>query len=278
MLTLKQKSCEWMLVATLAALLAVALLGPAITQPVHQHAFADQRLWASVPHAMDVLSNGAFALFGMWGLVKLMALMRRVEPNAQHALAALFFTGLIVTAAASTWYHLQPDDAGLGVDRLGMVVAFAGLLGLAVAGRAGHAAGAITAGVVLLLAPLSIWLWLASANVLPWLVVQFGGMLIILILAFVKPLPRTGGLAVRWGVVVAIYAIAKLFEMADHDVYSLTHEVVSGHSLKHLIASLAAWPVIAALPSASASAHVPAGVLAENTGRIRVAISNIKAS
>ena len=282
MVTLKQKSCAWMLVATLAASVAVALFGPVITQPAHQHAFADQRIWAGIPHAMDVLSNIAFAVLGSWGLVKLLVVMRRVKHDAEHALAALFFIGLIVTAAASTWYHLQPDDAGLGVDRMGMVVAFSGLLGLAVAGRAGRVAGATTAGTVLLMAPLGIWYWLVSENVLPWLVVQFGGMLIILMLAFVKPLADGGGLAVRWGVVVAVYAIAKWLEMADHEVYNLTHEVVSGHSLKHVVASLAAWPVIAAISATKQSVGMPtpaaASVHAEKTGRIHVAISNIKAS
>ena len=88
-----------------------------------------------------------------------------------------------MTAAASGIYHWRPDDAGLVIDRLGMVVVFAGLLGLAAADRAGPRAGVLLAVVVLLLGPLSVWTWSATGNVLPWVVVQFGGMLLVLWLA-----------------------------------------------------------------------------------------------
>ena len=97
-----------------------------------------------------------------------------------------------------------------------MVMAFAGVLGLAVAGRISYRAGIALTAVVLLLGPMSIWFWLSSANVLPWLVIQFGGMAIILWMASSKPLVKT--LTVRWGVVIAVYAIAKLFEAADHQI------------------------------------------------------------
>ena len=41
-------------------------------------------------------------------------------------------------------------------------------------------------------------------------------------------------------VAVAIYAVAKLAEMLDAQVYALGH-LVSGHTLKHLLAALAVW-------------------------------------
>lgn len=247
----KLKTQEAVLLAAVLGLAALALFGPIVTQPAHQHAFADQRAWAGLPFAMDVLSNLSFALWGLVGGLGLLGVLKRCKPTAEHLLAGLFFTGLVVTAAASSWYHLQPDDAGLGVDRLGMVIAFAGLLGLAVAGRITHRAGACVAAAVLLLGPLSVWFWLASGNVLPWLVLQFGGMALILWMAFIEPL--VSALAVRWGTVVAVYAIAKLLEVADHQVYELTSHGISGHTLKHLVASFAAWPPLMAIGSAYAT-------------------------
>ena len=246
----KLKKLEMTLLIVMLGLLATAIFGPAITQPAHQHAFADQRMWAGIPFAMDVLSNLSFAAWGIAGLMCLFGLAQRTERamNAEHALAAVFFAGLVCTAAASSWYHLQPDDASLGVDRLGMVIAFAGLMGLAVAGRISHRAGGWAAGAVLLLGPLSVWFWLVSGNVLAWLVIQFGGMGLMLWMATMKPL--SGAFAIRWGAVVAIYAIAKLLEMADHQIYDLTSHIVSGHSLKHLVASFAAWPVLVVLTAA----------------------------
>lgn len=244
-----EKTERSLLVAVLL-LLAVAIFAPPVAQPVHQHAFADPRGWGQIPCALNVLSNLPFALWGAAGLgllARRRALASPVTPVniAQGRLAVLFFTGLLLTAAASGIYHWRPDDAGLVMDRLGMVVAFAGLLGLAGADRASPRAGVLLAVAVLLLGPLSVWTWSATGNVLPWVLVQFGGMLLVLALACLKPLP--GALAVRWGVVIMIYAAAKLFEMADQAVYSATSQLISGHSLKHVVASCAAWPVVAAL-------------------------------
>jgi hypothetical protein len=240
----KIEKTERGLLIAVASLFAVAILGPEVMQPMHQHGFADQRLWGSVPCAADVLSNLPFAL---WGLAGLMILQVVNLKRTILGLSTLFFIGLIVTAFASAWYHLQPDNDGLAIDRLGMTVAFAGLLGLAAADRASLRAGVILSGLTLALGSLSVWAWSTSNNVLPWLVLQFGGMALIIWLAS-RPIPSTNGaLAIRWGVVILIYAAAKVLELADHAVYDLTSQFISGHSLKHIVASFAAWPVVSAL-------------------------------
>ena len=231
-------------------LLLLSIFGPVVAQPGHLHDFADQGVLWGVPHALDVLSNLPFAV---WGVVGLLCLVGQKGWNSLSGMAvvqglsALFFVGLLITAGVSAYYHWAPDTARLGLDRLGMVVAFAGLLGLAAAGRVGARAGVALTAVVLALGPISVGVWLASGNVLPWAALQFGGMAILVWLAWLAPLP--GALAVRWGVVIAIYALAKVLEQADPFIYQLSSGVVSGHSLKHVVASLAAWPVVAALLS-----------------------------
>ncbi len=239
---------EWGLLLVFVALGALAVFGPPLVQPGDQHAFADQALWGGIPHALDVLTNLPFALLGLAGLWRLVPLFSRSNTaiaQSQLATGALFFVGLLVTAAGSAYYHWAPDDASLAVDRLGMVVAFAGLLALAVADRVSARAGLVTAPLLLLAGATSVWAWAASGNVLAWAVVQFGGMLVLLWLARCQPLP--GALAVRWGWVLVFYAVAKGLELADHQVYELTAGWVSGHNLKHVMASLAAWPVLYAL-------------------------------
>jgi hypothetical protein len=236
---------EMRLLTACLALGLLACLAPPLAQAQHYHAFADQRSWLGVPFAMDVLSNLAFAAFGLAGLSRLWRLPAPTPGDAQRPLAALFFGGLLLTAVCSAWYHWQPDDAGLAVDRCGMVLAFAGLLGLAAAGSISDRAGVLLALGLLVLGPLSVWAWSVSGNVLPWGVLQFGGMALLLVLAWLKPLP--GALAVRWGVVILIYVAAKVLEQADQVLYALSGQLVSGHSLKHVVAALAGWPVIAAL-------------------------------
>lgn len=91
---------------------------------------------------------------------------------------------------------------------------------------------------------MSVQVWDATGNILPWALVQFGGMALVVWFADLKPLP--GALPVRWGVVIMIYALAKLLEMADHQIYDLTSHLVSGRSLKHVAASFVALPLLAA--------------------------------
>lgn len=236
---------EFGLLFTLAGAVLLACWGPVLMQPAHYHGFADQRSWFALPFAMDVLTNLPFAIGGIWGLLVLRRLPSTFTGSAQRILATLFFAGLVLTALCSGFYHWQPDDAGLTVDRLGMVVAFAGLLGLAAADRVSARSGWGTAGAVLLLGSLSVLVWASSGNLLPWVVLQGGGMLLIMALALRKPVGGAWGIA--WGLVIIIYALAKALEFGDHAVFAWTQGWVSGHSLKHVMAALAAWPVIAVM-------------------------------
>jgi hypothetical protein len=208
----------------------------------HGHPFVDARALWGMPNAMDVLSNLPLAIAGVCGWWSL----RRGHQGAdiQRPLQVLFI-GLLLTAVGSAWYHWAPDPFGLALDRLGMAVTFAGAIALAVAERVGPRPAGATLGLVLVMASISAWLPLTHGNVLPWVVVQFGG--IALIAAMALRAPRPGALGVHLGALIAIYALAKLFELGDEAVFHATGGTVSGHSLKHVTAALAIWPVCSAL-------------------------------
>ena len=141
--TLKNVSMrERALVALMGALLLIALFAPSISDPTANAQFADTRTWFGLPFAMDVLSNLPFAVFGIGGLVALhgVGLAQQPLPDALRC-ARLFFSGLVFTAACSSIYHLSPDVLRLGIDRAGMAVAFAGVIGLAVCERISQRAG-----------------------------------------------------------------------------------------------------------------------------------------
>ena len=245
---------EWALLVAAAALLAFAVWGPFLPASAHQHDFADQRGWHGLPCALDVLSNLPFAVAGTWGLVWLRRLGALRLCPATRATAALFFVGLVLTTAGSSWYHWQPDDAGLLWDRLGMAAAFAGLLGLAVVGRISPRAGLATALGLMVAAPAAVLAWAHTGNLTPWAVVQFGGMLVVLVLAFLPH--RHGALVLQLGALIAWYAAAKVMELADHSVYEATAGWVSGHTLKHLLAAGAALPVLFAMARLHHSRYV----------------------
>jgi hypothetical protein len=209
----------------------------------HGHAFVDARSFFGIPNGLDVLSNLPFLIGGVWGLI---ALQRAKDIAAPLQTAArVFFIGLILTCFGSSFYHWAPSDFGLMVDRLGMAVAFAGVISLAAGSRLGATVSARATPVLLTLAPLAAIAAFTLHNILPWAIVQFGGMALIMWLAC---LPRANTkLSIHLGALIALYALAKLFEAQDTQVFELTQGIISGHSLKHIAASLAAVPVIAAL-------------------------------
>lgn len=228
---------------TLLDALGVALNPHGHTQlHAHGHPFVDVRTLLGLPNAMDVLTNAPLALAGLGGLL---VLRRRILPAATHQAVWVFFAGLAATGLGSAWYHWAPDASGLVWDRLGMAVTFAGALAVAVAERVGQLQARRALWVVLPLAVFSAILPTSSGNVLPWAVLQFGGMAFIVWLALQRP--AAGAIGIRLGALIGLYALAKVMELGDAAVFRATAETVSGHSLKHIVAACAAVPVIAAL-------------------------------
>lgn len=218
----------------------------------HGHPFVDARSWWGVPNTLDVLSNLPLVLAGAAGFLSLRG--RMLAQPAANALR-VFFAGLILSGLGSASYHWAPDAGSLVIDRLGMAVAFAGVLALSVAERIGLHESRGFLPVVLALAVVSAVLPHLQGNVLPWAVVQFGGMGLVLWVA-ARP-PVTGALCASWVGLIALYAVAKLLELGDEAVFRATGEWVSGHSLKHVAAACAALPILGALKRQALGDNAP---------------------
>jgi hypothetical protein len=241
------ESRETALLGVLVCFTLLALFGPDLpARSGGGTTLADMREWHGLPNAMDVLSNLPFFAIGLWGLIRLHWIDRALElaepPADALDCAWLFFAGLMLTAAGSVFYHLQPDALRLAADRAGMAVAFAGLIGMAACERVSQRAGWPAAWFTLAAGLLAVAVYQETRNVMPWAVVQFGGMLLVLGMAWLRPVRRALGLKLGW--VIFFYALAKLFELGDAAIYETTAHWVSGHSLKHLAAALAAWPAM----------------------------------
>lgn len=262
MLLLSLSRRERGLLFAFALLTLIAFFGPALpaADVAIAAVFADDRAWHGLPNAMDVLSNLPFMLIGCWGLY----LLNCIDRSHQQALAEfpltppasdppdntldcawLFFAGLIATAAGSAFFHLVPEAPRLAVDRAGTAVAFAGLIGVAVCERVSQRAGWPAAWFMLAAGLLAAQVSQESGNLMPWALVQFGGMGLVLAMALATPMRGAVGLKLGW--VIFFYALAKAFELGDQAIYEATHQWVSGHTLKHLSASLAGLPVLLAL-------------------------------
>ncbi|MBI4756329.1 MAG: hypothetical protein HY778_13130 [Betaproteobacteria bacterium] len=223
----------------MALLLLAAVLAPFTPQDPTYHRFADARSWLGVPNAADGLSNLAFILAGAWGLVRWRRGRMAVWPAPMNAFAGVFFAGLVLTGLGSFWYHLAPDDARLAWDRYVMVVPLPGVLGMAAAQKVSPRAGTALGAAALVLGPLSVAWWRWTGNVAPYGVVQFGGMGLVVWMLFL----RGGRAGPNWAALVGAYALAKVFELQDEEVFRLSGGLVSGHTLKHLAAACAALAV-----------------------------------
>jgi hypothetical protein len=238
--------------AVLAA--AWGLFAPPLLQSQAYHHFADTRALASLPNAGDTLSNLAFLLVGGLGLAFLWRERAAGEPGRFASPREMrpwwvFFAGVALTSAGSAWYHLAPDDARLVWDRLPMTVAFMSLLAAVISERVSVRAGnALLAPLVVLgVASVVWWRWSeleGFENLRPYMAVQFGSILVILAIAALYRSRYTHGAVIF--AVAAFYAVAKILETDDRQVYALGH-VMSGHTLKHLAAAAGITLLLAAL-------------------------------
>ncbi|HMF12398.1 MAG TPA: hypothetical protein VKE94_08830 [Gemmataceae bacterium] len=223
---------------------------PPIPQDQSYHAFADDRTMLGVPNFENVVSNLPFLVVGVLGL---WVLFRHdavrpdgpIQEPAERWPLVVLFTGILLTAFGSSYYHLAPDNDRLVWDRLPMTVAFMGFFASMIGERIGVRAG------TWLLAPL---VWLGFASVLKWHFgeqrdagdlrlygfVQFYPLVTIPLMIYLFPAryTRSGDVFIA----LAWYLLAKILEAGpvDRGLYNLGH-LVSGHALKHVAAGLGAY-------------------------------------
>ena len=230
----------WALVA--AAILSAVVLAavPRIPQEPGYHQFADTRTILGVPNGLNVLSNLAFAVVGLAGIALLVSRGRALRDPRERWPWLVFFAGVTLTSLGSAWYHLAPSNASLVWDRLPMAVGFMALLSALITERIDAKVGLWLLVPLVLLGLAGVLSWDASertgaGDLRLYVFVQFFPLVAIpLILALT---PRTYGDS--WAYLGALggYALAKLAEVGDSAIYERLGGLVSGHTLKHLIAA-----------------------------------------
>jgi hypothetical protein len=233
---------RYQLVLGLTAIAAlVALLWPAMPQPAAYHDFADHRTLLGIANFLDVASNAGFLLAGLYGLAVTLHHRTVFGQRAERLPWAVFFVGVLATAAGSAWYHHAPDNASLVWDRLPMTVAFMGLIAAQLVDRISVRAGLLLLVPLLAVGAGSVLYWQATevagaGNVIPYGVLQGYSVVMLLVLALLFPSRYTRGADLYW--VFAAYVAAKIFEALDRPLFALGG-VLSGHTLKHLAAAIA---------------------------------------
>ncbi|MBI2837728.1 MAG: ceramidase domain-containing protein [Acidobacteria bacterium] len=229
------------ILAVTALACGALLLVPPIHQDPGYHNLADARALLGIPNCLNVVSNLALLIVAALGIDLLMRRPGRVDTSADRVPWMLVFYGVLLTALGSTWYHLTPNNSTLIWDRLPMTIAFMSLVTGIISARIGERAGRMLLGPLLIIGALSVFVWGwgeragGVGDLRFYALVQFYPMVLIplILILFAGPFPRLKDL----GGVLGWYVLAKVAEVLDRQIYAVG-EIVSGHTLKHLLAAL----------------------------------------
>ena len=221
-------SRTWLIVGVKVLAVAAALLIPAMPQPVAYHDFADHRDMFGIHNFLDVASNGAFLVVGVYGLVVALGRRAQFEFTLERWPYVIFFVGVTLTAAGSAYYHLAPDNETLFWDRLPMTIAFMGLVCSQIVDRISVRAGLALLIPMLMLGAASVIYWRVTeragvGNVVPYGVLQGYSVVILLLMAVLKPSRYTRGKMLYW--VFGWYVLSKVLETYDAKVFEWNHVV-----------------------------------------------------
>ena len=218
-------------------------------QPLSYHAFADCRTFFGVANFFNVVSNLPFLIGGALGLRLIWSGGGRFIDAREQLPYLVFFLGALLTCFGSAYYHAAPDNPRLVWDRLPMTLGFAGLVAAAdrrARGSEARPAVAVAAA--------------AARRGHRHLLVRHrtrGRRQSHPVRAPTRPGPssssccccspiRRGATATagcwRWAAVW--YGLAKVFETFDLQVYRLLGGTLSGHTIKHVLASFAVFAIV----------------------------------
>ncbi len=228
------------------SVLAVITLGPlallpslaAIPQDPSYHLFADTRTMMGIPNFFDVVSNLPFLLVGLSGVR--FCLKNAVDP-ARTAWTVLFF-GVGAVSIGSAYYHWQPGNASLVLDRLPMTIGFMGLFVALLSEYVNSRLASILLIPAVIIGLGSVLYWHVSDDLRLYAWVQIMPLLSlpVIMLLFRSAYTHQRLLLVA----LACYVLAKLAETYDLVIFDGLQGAMSGHTIKHLFAAAGGYAIL----------------------------------
>jgi len=235
----------WALALITALSIILVFLHAPIPQALAFHHFADQKTLLGIPNLLNVLTNLPFLIIGIYGLT---LIKKSPAPKGIRTIYACLFSGILLTALGSAYYHGSPDNDRLVLDRTPMTLVFMSLLSATVAEYMDRKAGVGLLIPLLAIGVFSVlwWHWgegKGQGDLRLYFLVQYYpmGAIPLIMLLFRSPAHDRASRQLIW--VVVWYVIAKLLERWDLPIYERLG-FVSGHSLKHLAAGVATWYLV----------------------------------
>jgi hypothetical protein len=232
-------ACTAALVLLVLGPLAWLLIGHGepIPQDRSYHLFADTRRCLGVANFANIASNLLFLLVGIAGVLGC-----RGRCSGARRSWLVFFAGVALVFFGSGYYHDNPNDSTLVWDRLPMTVAFMALFSALISEHLDSRLEVPLLSAALATGMFSVFWWQFSGDLRIYIWVQGAPLLVIPYLVAAFP----GRYSLRHYLLygVALYALAKVAELFDHGIYAATGSLISGHSLKHLLAAAAVFCVL----------------------------------
>ncbi len=247
---LSSHSIRGMLVLSICLLtiIWVLTLSP-IPQDLAYHDFIDQRAFFSIVNFFNVTSNIAFLLVGLLGLYRLLITRSLIILPEILVFYSVFFIAVVTLSCGSAYYHIAPDNITLVWDRLPMAIGFMALFCIVLAEFISIKLAKRLFIPLIVAGLLSVIYWhyseqIGQGDLRFYILTQFLPILVIPVILLLYKRPFKVKLGYLF--LLAGYILAKLSEHFDDEVYDLTQQIISGHSLKHLAAAAAVWLLIEA--------------------------------
>jgi hypothetical protein len=226
----------WLLGGMALVAIVGTLLLPPIPQDPDYHLFADTRTIAGIPNFWNVVTNGPFALVGLYGL----AVAPRLVSSSLRPGYLVFCVAVIGVCFGSGYYHYAPSTPALVWDRLPMSIAFMAVFTLILSDRVNASLGRKLLGPLLIIGAATVFYWSWTerqglGDLRPYALVQFLPLLLIALMLWLYPGKRASTRWLWWAFLM--YFLAKVAERFDAPVFDALG--LSGHTLKHLLSAVA---------------------------------------
>lgn len=223
---------ESILILVIIASFAIVMSFDIISQDLFYHNFADKRAILEIPNFFDVITNIFFAIFGFIGFYFCL----RKKQNESPLSWIIFFFGVTLVCFGSGYYHWNPNNDTLVWDRLPMTIGF---MGLFIAILSEYVNSNIERYVIvpaILLGLFSVIYWHYADDLRFYIWIQLIPFLTIPVVMILFK----GKYTLQKYLIFALifYLSAKVTEEYDKEIFSITYEQLSGHSMKHILASI----------------------------------------
>jgi hypothetical protein len=230
--------------------IATFALLPPIPQMADYHHYADNRAFFGIPNFLNVITNLPFFWLAWQGLIGLGKRTLTGIISELHGLYTVFFIGILLTGFGSGYYHWHPTNASLLWDRLPLTIDFMAFFAVIIGETLSIAAAKRSLFLLIFLGMASVFYWYwgeqqGHGDLRFYGLVQFLPMLLIPLMLILGHTCFSRNYY-SWGVLAA-YAAAKLAEYGDKAIFAVTGGIISGHSIKHLLAVTGVWLFLAAL-------------------------------